>query len=76
MTKYETIKHYALKQYLEDQKVDAEEIAVILAEYEGEVEFHCNGEDLLILDDEEADSRASEYIQESFWAYPCPGLFP
>ena len=64
-----SIKAEALRQYLMSQNCDSPEIRDILEEYDDESEFHADGEDLLIYDDEEADEAATNYIMESLWAF-------
>jgi hypothetical protein len=64
-----SIKAEALKEYLEDGNVDEGTITEIIEEYDDESYFYADGEELLILDDEEADEKAAELIGQSMWAF-------
>ena len=64
-----SIKAQALAQYLHDQNMDDTDITEILEQYDNEQEFTANGEDLLILDEHEADTRFTDYILDSLWAF-------
>ena len=63
------VKAKALKQYLEDQQCDESEIMEALEDYDNEDTVTVNGEELLILCDDEADEKCEEYILDSLWAF-------
>lgn len=64
-----SIKHQALKLYLEEQRCDAPEIKEALEDYDNETMYSVNGEELVILFDDEADEQCEQYILESLWAF-------
>lgn len=69
MTIQLTLKQQALKAYLEDQNCNEDEITEALGNYDGEDRFSVNGEDLLILFDDEANEQCEDYILDSLWAF-------
>ncbi len=64
-----SLKAKALKQYLEDQHCEESEILEALEEYDNEDNVSVNGEELLILFDDEADKKSKEYILDTLWAF-------
>lgn len=64
-----SVKAQALKQYLEDQNCDESEISEVLEDYDNEESVSVNGEELLILFDDEADEKCEESILDTLWAF-------
>jgi len=66
----DSIKHQALRHYLQDQGISKKEIDETLDEYDASDEYtHALGEELRILFDDEADEACQDYILESLWAF-------